>query len=271
MNPKSKTKGPNYFEVFVPWFVVFLVATIISLFKLRFTGDFKKFLFILILLKLYSLTPIIFYVKTGRLILLSRNNRLFTGLARDIFIKNSTYSHNLHMIPPTPTIWICNYPLDNVVEYFTQGLLPQTYRLVVNSNAKFFMSKIYSPDRTIFINIAGKNNYNALRNKIKETTEGGENVFMYFDTNKPKGERKRFDLGGVRNGAFNIARELGVAITPIVMDHLYISGGIIPPQRFEICVGESRCIRSKVDIDELLQFYKKTLNRFLSQKFKNLK
>ena len=131
--------------------------------------------------------------------------------------------------------------------------------------------KIYSPDRSIFINLSDKNNYNKLRHQIKQSIEGGENVFMYFDTNRTNINRKRFSLMGVRNGAFNIARELDIPITPIVMDHLYISGGIIPPQRFEICVGESRCIRSKNDVDEILRFYKKTLNRFLSQKFKSLK
>jgi hypothetical protein len=252
---------------------------------------------------------------------LKPSNSLFCRLARTIF--NGATGALEPLEKAKSKIFICNYPDLNLVEYFTQGLLPQNYALVVNKKFKKYVCRVYPPDRLILLEIDNpkKDNYSDLLRAIKIKIDLGYNILCYFDTKyvggppkaepnslpkrslrlrgtkspkaaraqgegeapggelggeapstegrAPKARKKfwRYGLKGVRNGIFNIASQLQIPILPIVMDHLYIDNGSIPPQKFRIKVLEEIVIKDQSDITRTIINYKNTLKKFHSSKF----
>lgn len=209
----------------------------------------------------------------GCIMLYTRPNiDLFCSISKTIF--NDVEGDLSALKKARSKIFICNYPECNLVEYFSQGLIPQNYALVVNKKTKIYTRSVYPKDRVIMLELDDPNsdNYTKLKKEIKNKTDLGYNIFCYFD-NKHVGnhekEKKtwRYGLKGVRTGIFKISIELGIPIIPIVMDHLYINNGYIPPQKFRIKVLKEVSLKGLTDISEIVKNYKKTLKSFHSSKF----
>ena len=73
----------------------------------------------------------------------------------------------------------------------------------------------------------------------------------------------KYDLGKVKTGVINIAHELKIPITPIVVDSTEHIFGAIREQDFRIEVGETVIIKNpKLYINKIKKYYRKTINKF---------
>jgi len=201
------------------------------------------------------------------------SNKLFCRISRVIFGNVTGNVGKLENV--NSKIFICNYPELNLIEYFTQGLLPQNYILVVNKKFRGFVDKVYPMDRLILLDVDNpdSDNYSQLLELVKSKTSQGYNIFCYFDTRHPKYPAKKkgkYTLNGIRKGIFNIAKQLDIPVIPIVMDHLYISNGSIPRQQFKINVSDEVYIKDESDIERIIQYYKKSLSSLQLSKFSSL-
>lgn len=195
------------------------------------------------------------------------SNKTFCNISRTIFPKIQYYGLDLSKIKGK--ILLCNYPQFNMVEYFTQGLLPQNYVLVINKKSIGFLKKVYPNHR--IIGLESSNTYDTLKNLIRKNTDIGYNILTYFDT-KPIAKRGKeiYRLNGIRKGVFNIAKDLEIEIVPVVMDRLYISNGIIHNQKFNIYVGDLKIIKDEKDIDQVINLYNKKLRFFKKGKINDV-
>jgi hypothetical protein len=193
----------------------------------------------------------------------------FLDMCRKIFIDNTNFIHNLSDLPDKPTIWVANYPTKNIIEYYSQFLLPQKYKMIVDKRSKKTLDKVCDPNRVIGMNMAASSKFKFVKRNIKKIIDSGYHAFLFFDTSVKYDGFKRYmyDLQGIKTGVFHAAKELGLMVTPIVIDHMYISNGYIPKQNFQIFVGESRYINGDEDVQDIIKLYKRRLSKFLLNKF----
>ena len=227
-------------------------------------------LLLLVFLNKQLSAPIDFCLNSVFTLVTSRNRENTYKMCKNLFVNNTQFINNLSVIPKKPTIWILNYPKKNWIEYYTQSLLPQNYVFIVNKKFGGILSNYYGTNRVYSIDFSKRDNYGSLKRVVQKILTGGLNVCMYFDTKVDyKGVKKyTYTLQTARTGIFHIAKELDRDITPIVMDHLYISNGIIPLQNFEIYVGNPTKIKTQKDIDNTILFFKNKLKSFMTNKFR---
>lgn len=267
LDQKLKKKSYDFHNLYI-W-LLYTISYLTLIYKYRGSG-FVMIPIILLFLNKSLYTPLDFSVNSIFTLITSRNKTGMVNMCKNLFINNTNFTHNLHNIPQENTIWLLNYPQKNWIEYYNQSLLPQNYIFVANQKFGRILKNYYPSDRIHTIDFSKKNNYQNLKNHIKHLLNQ-TNVCLYFDTKvNYKGLKKNtYQLQTPRLGIFNIAKELNVKITPIVMDHLYISNGLIPPQNYQIYVGKSRFINSQSDIEDTIAFFKKKLNLFLTNKFRD--
>ena len=269
-NQKLKKKAYDL-STFYLW-VTYTTLYFVILYKCRNTPIVIFPIIIILLLSRQLSTPLDFCLNSLFTLITGKNRVNMSRMCRNLFVNHTEFKHNLGDIPKHPTIWILNYPQKNWIEYYTQSLLPQNYVFVANNRFGKILTQYYGVDRIYTINFSKPENYDILKSQIKTILSRGINVCMYFDTKVDyKGIKKhKYTLQTPRKGIFNIARELNVEITPIVMDHLYISAGIIPPQNYQIYVGKSLKINNDRDIDNTILFFRQKLNMFLTDKFRGI-
>lgn len=267
---KLKKKAYD-FSTFYLW-VIYSSLYILLLYKCRHIPLGAIFAVAILFLSRQLSTPLDFCLNSVFTLITGKNTVNMRRMCQSLFNNHTILKHNMEVIPQYPTIWLLNYPQKNWIEYYTQSLLPQNYVFVANNKFGKILTQYYGSDRIHTINFSKSENYNTLKSQIKKILSRGTSVCMYFDTKVDyKGIKPhKYTLQTPRRGIFNIARELGVPVTPIVMDHLYISGGIIPPQNFQIYVGKSLKISDDRDIDNTILLFRKKLNMFLTDKFRGV-
>jgi hypothetical protein len=157
---------------------------------------------------------------------------VYKRIVSEIFKEHFEFRHNFPSIPSTPTIFIATYP-DSLVEYLSPALLPVPVYFIASTYAKPIMSRVYGDDECGYLPHGKKQLYQMTKTLISEklTTMS---VFLYVED---KSRRYGREVGGLRKGPFWIAKELGVTITPVVLDNVIESFGRIPRQRYEVYIG----------------------------------
>lgn len=267
LSKRSKEKSYDLTSLYV-WFL-YTISYFLVLYKTRNIPIITTALVVALFLDRRISTPIDCCINSS-ITLFTKNNYSMHNMSKNIFTNNARLIENLSDIPKRPTIWILNYPMKNWIEYYTQSLLPQNCVFFVNEKIGRLVENYHGKDRVELINLTKKLNYQLLKKKIQTVLDKGVNVCLYFDTKVEYSGMKRhtYTLQTPRNGVFNISKDLKREITPIVMDHLYISNGIIPFQNFEIKVGNPLEIKCKKDIDDTVKYFKNTLRSFMTNKFR---
>ena len=182
------------------------------------------------------------------------DNHITRVLVSDLFHRNFRIIHNFHKIPKKQTIFLSNYVKDRV-ENLACMLLPVDICPMV---AKWlsFLQNFITP-----VIIRGElKQYDIMKEKIKEMHGKGYYVFVYIEKWCSSITDER--LGSIRNGIFNIAKELDITVTPIAFDRvLYNKYAILEKQNYQICVGDT------FKIDDLNDCKYKT-RRFLGNRIK---
>jgi choline kinase len=119
--------------------------------------------------------------------------------------------------------------------------------LVINKGAYNIVKHLFGGDNIIVVDVDRKGNTEHARNEIKKQLKKGNNIVAFVE----KQSYTRKDLFSVtdslKKGMFVIASQLDATITPVVLDHVHHSHGIISNRRFNIYVDETR----KVKVDEI--------------------
>lgn len=157
----------------------------------------------------------------------------------------------------SPTIYLVNYPC-NVLEFLFFGLFPRNTRAL--TRVKSSITKIigFVP----VITLKGKdNNYEYTKQKVKETIDRGESIFVYADIST---KRKKADgIGELHKGIFYISKELGVSITPLVIDRIKIDyKGCLQNKILDYKMGKTHVVKNvKLSMKYVYNLYSKFLDR----------
>lgn len=178
-------------------------------------------------------------------------------ISKNLLSKNMDMIENFKKIPQGNSIIICNYPSE-IQEYIVQWLIPKKITIIVIKEIGNFMEKIGAD--VILVNNKNKNNYSKLKKEIEDKIKCNS-IFFYL--NDPNSKMEKYDLGKVKTGVINIAYELQIPITPIVVDSTSHIFGAIQEQNFRIEVGETSIIENpKIYINKIKKYYRKTINKF---------
>jgi hypothetical protein len=189
------------------------------------------------------------------------NNYVTRILVTDLFNKFFRVSHNFEKIPKKSTIFISNYVKDRI-ENLACIMLPVNICPVM-STALTFLTKFITP-----VIIKGNSNqYDKMKEKINEMLSKGIYVFIYIE--KIHSSITDNDFGVIRNGVFNIAKDLDTTITPIAFDRiLYNKYAILVKQNYQICVGDTFKVDNVNDVKyKTRRFFRDKIKYFSKTKF----
>ena len=182
------------------------------------------------------------------------DNHVTRILVTDLFHRYFRIIHNFHKIPKKPTIFLSNYVKDRV-ENLACVMLPVDICPMIAKWLSFLQNFI-----TPVIIRGESKQYDIIKEKIKEMHDKGYYVFVYIEKWCSGITDER--LGSIRNGIFNIAKDLDVTVTPIAFDRvLYSKYAILKKQNYQICVGDT------FKIDDV-QYCKYKTRRFLGDRIK---
>ena len=189
------------------------------------------------------------------------NNYVTRVLVTDLFNKYFRFSHNFEKIPKKPTIFVANYVKDRT-ENMACIMLPVDI-CPLTSTALTFLTKFI----THIIIKGASNQYDKMKEKINEMLSNGFYVFIYIE--KICSSITDNDFGFIRNGLFNIAKDLDVSITPVAFDRiLYNKYGILEKQNYQICVGDTFKVDTVNDVKyKTRRFFRDKIKYFSKTKF----
>ena len=166
---------------------------------------------------------------------------IYKKTVNSIFRENFRFRHNFWRIPTEPTIFVATYPT-SPIEYLAPALMPIPVCLIVSQRAKGVMSRVYSESECGYLP-DGEDRYSMTKTKIKEKLKL-MSVFMYVEDQSRRYGR---NVGRLRKGAFWIAKELGVTVTPVVLDNV-VDWGMIPQQKYEVHIGPTMRVSDPLSI-----------------------
>ena len=190
------------------------------------------------------------------------NNYVARILFTDLFNKYFRVSHNFEKIPKKPTIFVANYVKDRT-ENFACIMLPVDI-CPLTGNRLSYLTKFITH---IIIKEGTSNQYDKTKEKINEMLSKGIYVFIYIE--KMFSSITDNDFGVIRNGVFNIAKDLDVTITPVAFDRiLYNKYGILEKQNYQICVGDTFKVDTVNDVKyKTRRFFRDKIKYFSKTKF----
>lgn len=214
--------------------------------------------FLLFFMFLYRRTFYLIYnVLLLGYIITYKKYHLMVDISNNLLSKNMNMIENFKKIPRENSIIICNYPSE-IQEYLVQWLIPKKITIIVIKEIGNFMKKIGAD--VLLVDQQTKNNYDKLKNEIENKIKYNS-IFFYL--NDPNSKMDKYDLGKVKTGVINIAYELKIPITPIVVDSTEHIFGAIREQDFRVEVGETVIIKNpKLYINKIKKYYRKTINKF---------
>jgi hypothetical protein len=166
---------------------------------------------------------------------------------------------NTNNIPTNPTIYMSNYPSNNI-EYLTHGLFCDKFCLVVGSGIYKYIKYIYDEKHLISVH---KGSFDSVQDQIKKKIADGFSIFCYIE--KEYFNRKSdFELTEFRTGMFHIAKNLNVTITPVCVDHIIYNMGIIDDNVFKIKIGQTMHVEN---VEESMNIVRK----FMLKELKNMR
>lgn len=201
----------------------------------------------------------------------SNNDFLCRTRATSMFNKFFNFKHNFGNLPSSPTIFVVNYPT-NFFDYFAGILIPKDIAFVM---ADVWFTRITwgkLMKNVIYRKKKYGNSYDDVKTQMQQMIANGKSVLAYVTTYVTTGSEKhgnKLYTGRVRTGMFRIAQELGVTITPVVMDYIDQGSGVIPAQNFQVHIADSFYVTDPLsDARRTRRLYVKFLRKFTRQKFK---
>lgn len=220
---------------------------------------------LLLILLSYSYKSLFITIKLLELvgnILIGRGRSSYRNIASKIFMNNFRLRNNFQELPNNPTILVTTYPI-TLLEYLVPILIPGNTCLLASGAAKKWMDMVYTNNQCCYIPIKKGGRYDAVKEIVRERLKNSH-IIMYVED---KERRYGRSVGNLWKGAFNMAKELGATITPLVIDNVLETMWYIPQQNFEIFVGPTISVLDPVST--LIEV--RTLMREKKRLFKNNK
>jgi hypothetical protein len=241
--------------------IVLQVALLIILLMLPISRAYKVFL--ILLLGIFSYKTMLITWKLLELcfwIARRRGRSVYKKIVNRIFREHFEFRHNFSAIPSIPTIFIATYP-NRAIEYLAPALLPTPMYFIASARAKPVMSSVYPDEECGYLPQGKKQLYQMTKELIGEKIKT-MSVFMYVEDMSRRYGR---DVGGLRKGVFWIAKELGVTITPVVIDNIRESWDRVPNQRYEVYIGPTMYVHDPlstlVDVRTMMRKKKASLKK----------
>jgi hypothetical protein len=147
--------------------------------------------------------------------------------------------HNFHKLPKYNTIFVANHPY-HIIDLCSIQLIPTKLCFVVGgTNVTKYIIKPICGTNHIFFNMNIPNNFDNIKAQIKEKIHQSSIIvlverYSLMISNK--------NIAPLRRGMFNIAKDLNIPITPLLLDSVRTTNGVIDRQPFEIVVGETMVV-----------------------------
>jgi 1-acyl-sn-glycerol-3-phosphate acyltransferase len=192
----------------------------------------------------------------------NKNIRKFTlNMYKNIF----TLKMNFEKMPEKPTIIISNYPC-MYYEAFSIVMIPRDISVIMQDNFGTRNTWFKWLSHVIFRRKKNGNSYEEVKGDVKKALDNNRSVFGYATTHAIKNEK--IYIGRVRTGLLRIAKELGVMITPIVIDSIDTSMTRILEQNFSMYVEDSFLVGDpQEDARKVERIFNKRLEVFRKEKF----
>jgi hypothetical protein len=219
-----------------------------------------RLLFILAVFNIKSLFVPIFTLSGVFLCICGQKFKTYRTLSLHLYKNYLNLRMNTDKISTVPTIYIANYP-ENYIEYMTHGLITDKLCvLAVANTATKILKFVYGEDHAIY-NYTG--NFDKLKEAVRKKINEGYSIFCYSERNHYD-RKNEYDLCEFRTGMFHIAKSLNVSVTPICVDHISHTFGILDDTIFKIHIGDSFYV---TDVDKDI----KSTHSFLKRELKKMK
>lgn len=223
-----------------------------------------KLIAILIVLSIPQLRLPFVFITTIPLLFISKDYSKINKICSFYFNTCLDVRINRHELPKEPTIFICNYSA-NYFGYLSTTILKPNTCLVINKGSYKFVRHMFGKDNLIVVDVDRKGNTEHVRNEIGKQLKKGNNILAFVE----KQSYTRKDLFSVtdylKKGMFVIASQLGATITPVVLDHIHHTHGIISNRRFNIHIDKTRKVSFEeidTEISKVRKMFKRKLNLF---------
>jgi hypothetical protein len=196
---------------------------------------------------------------------LRKNYTKIPKIIKEMYTNIFSIRHNFDKLPKYNTIFVCNHPY-NPIDFCATKLLPIKFCGVVGgiNVAKFFIKPISGDSDYIFFNMNKSNNFNTIKTQIKEKIQQ-TSILVFVERYSLMVSQK--NIAPLRSGIFRIAKDLNISITPLLIDSVRTSNGIINTQPFEIVIGETMMVTNvKCDCRNVRKFMLKEKRRLESNK-----
>lgn len=181
-----------------------------------------------------------------------------TRLFKSVF----KFKENFYHLPSSPSIIVCHYVYDRF-ENMASIMIPKNLSIIASRNV-INISKLNYIVNNMIPREDYKNSYENIKLDIKKQIEQGNYIFAYIT----KATHKYTYIGNMRTGLFSIAKELGVPITPIAIDYIDYSYGIIHYQNFHMHVGDTSYVEDvRTSMYNTRIFFKNRLKYFQRNKY----
>lgn len=156
-----------------------------------------------------------------------------------------------------PVIYISNYP-SNTIEYFAYKVIDKDSFLLFgdcfgykNPISTFISDKV----------IMSKNYKNTKKSIIDCVNKKGVSVYAYIER-KYKNRKTPYNITELRTGIFNISKETGIPICPVIIDHVdNIYGFMDNDEIFKIHIGPKLVVSN---IEKDMKFVSTYIQKHLS-------
>ena len=138
-----------------------------------------------------------------------------------------------------PTIYIVNYP-SSYIEYLAHGLFGDKVCFLMVDGFYKMVNKAYKPDTLISVK---KGSFDEVHEKIKDKLHKGYQIFAYVER-EYYNRKNDYTLAPFRSGMFTIANKLNTTITPVVIDHLDHTMGVLDSYVFQIDIGRPKRVKN---------------------------
>lgn len=175
----------------------------------------------------------------------------------NILYNNFQVIENFCDLPVYNSILVLNYPVE-VLEYFVRWIIPRKNICMVTNRSKEIMcrrlgSEVIGVDDSTC-------NYNRVLTEIREKIKT-HYIFVYVT--KSKTRMRNTDLGMMRTGIFHIAKTLDIPVTPIAVDYIRHTWGVIKSHPFHIHVGNTEHIdHTRTYVRQTRHFFKTCMHMF---------
>ena len=264
--PSIKTIGDVYYS-----FVVYVILISIILFIIMIRMNIKiKLVIISLIMLLYknnfflTTNTFISILKEGYINKLEnrKDNFVLQKIVYNMYSKNLRLKTDFSKNPNIPSIFVCNYCNDRL-ENLACILIPKNIVILMRDTLKK-ISKLHKLVKWA-IYIKEKNSYDNTKKEIEEHIKEGRSIFSYVTKTPRLGP---IHIENIRTGMFKLAKELNIPVTPIVIDYIDTTFGIINGQNFHITIGDTFYVDDPIkSAYETKKYFKKMMNKFTKLKY----